>query len=45
MKIYLGIMAALLLLGTIEEHDKKDKRMYAMCFCITVIAMALVTIL
>ena len=45
MKTYFAIMAALLLFGTIAERDKKDKKMYATCFCFTVVGLVLMTIL
>lgn len=45
MMIFLGVVAAILLIGMIGDKEPQNRRNYAECFMITVAAIAVITIL
>lgn len=44
MNIFLGVLAGIFALGTIAEKDKPAGKRMAVCFCVTVTAIAAISI-
>lgn len=41
MKIFAGVVAAIFGIGTVAEEDKSKARIFAICFCVSMVIMYL----